>query len=225
MDVWSIKLPMCNIREKWHTRRWWNCFEIVFFGLVYRMSIDAYTCPTAGKNALFLILAPLINSCHGCQWRRKQASRADCRSSLKLICCTKPKTTQASVSGLPKYISHTDVFLSPGPRSYRTVLQGPYWKALMCSCLSPCPASRGVLLLPSPLFEENSLWLPAADTRRQLLVASCWKSLPLFPWPAEQEAICCLESTAEGAACQVLGQQCNRTQILLWLHGRSAVCS
>lgn len=155
----------------------WNC---IFYVSFYKMSVDAYTCFAAGKNALFLIFAPLINFCHGCQRRRKNISRADCRSSLKPVCCTKPKTTQASVSGLPKYISHTDVFLSPGPRSYRNVLWGPYWKALMCSCLSSCPASCGVLLLPSPLFEENTLWLPAADTHRQLLVASCWKSLPLF---------------------------------------------
>lgn len=41
--------------------------------------------------------------------------RANCRLSLKLIFCIKPKTTQDFIFGLPKYVSHADVFLKPKP--------------------------------------------------------------------------------------------------------------
>lgn len=47
--------------------------------------------------------------------QKENYSRANCRLSLKLISCIKPKTRQDFISGLPKDVSHADSFLSPRP--------------------------------------------------------------------------------------------------------------
>lgn len=90
---------------------------------------------------------------------------ANRRLSLKPIPRTKPKTTQDLVSGLPKFVSHTDVFLKPRPEELSAFTVGTRLEStfLFLSVTSSCPTCRSPAALSSILGERAS-------------TSSCWHS-------------------------------------------------